>query len=124
MSVKSSSSGSRDKAIQKIVGAVKELIEEGELPTIQNVAYKLGHKEAKELTRSAKYHKVDFSLLGVLLRRDVFIHELKGAIEKLSKENIPIKNINVARKLGYPNTTPLTRRANRNKINLSFAISS
>ncbi|MDP8293142.1 MAG: PEP/pyruvate-binding domain-containing protein [Candidatus Orphnella occulta] len=115
---------SKDKFVHRIKDAVKELIEEGELPTIQNVAYKLGHKEAKELTRSAKYHKVDFSLLGVLLRRDVFIHELKGAIEKLSKENIPIKNINVARKLGYPNTTPLTRRANRNKINLSFAISS
>jgi len=47
VSVKSSSSGSRDKAIQKIVGAVKELIEEGELPITRNVAFKLGHDTAR-----------------------------------------------------------------------------
>ncbi len=115
---------SRDKFIHKVAGAVKELIEEDKLPTICNVAYKLGYKESKELTRRSKYHKIDFSLLGVLSRRSVFIHELKGAVERLAVENIPIKNMNVARKLGYPNTSPVTRRANRNKVNLGFAISS
>ena len=52
------------------------------------------------------------------------MQELKGAVKKLTKEDKPLTNLNVARELSYPNTSPLTRRAKRNKIDLNFAISS
>ena len=114
----------RDIFILDIKNAVKKLTEEGKPPTRLNVARELGYDETSQLTRRADDLDVDLRALGVLFNRDVLMQELKGAVKKLTKEDKPLTNLNVARELSYPNTSPLTRRAKRNKIDLNFAISS
>ncbi len=112
--------------VQTIKDAVNKLTEESKLPTRLSVARELGHPNASELTRSATRLNVDLKALGVLFNRDVLMQELKQAVERLTeKSRPPFTSLDVARELGYPNiSSPLKRRAKRNKINLGFAISS
>ncbi|MDP8297690.1 MAG: PEP/pyruvate-binding domain-containing protein [Candidatus Orphnella occulta] len=114
----------RDVFMLKIRQAVKELTGESKLPTRKNVARKIDYDKTAEFTRRAKRLDIDLRTLGVLFNKDVFILEMKQAVERLKQQDSPLTNINIARALGYPNSTPLIRRANRNKINLSFTISS